>query len=70
MGLRKTYCHAEVVELLRERVKEAGCQKFVAKKLKISPQFLSDILKGRRVVSDKLAKQMGLWRFTYYVQEP
>jgi plasmid maintenance system antidote protein VapI len=51
---------------LRRRVKEST-QKDAAKSLKVTPQFICDVLKGRREISETLAKRLGYKRVTQYV---
>lgn len=48
-----------IMQALREIVKEQGSQKAAAEALAISPQYLSDLLAGRRDVSKNLAERMG-----------
>lgn len=43
-------------------------QKAVAARLKISPQYLSDILHGRREPSSAVAAKMGFTRVVTYVK--
>ncbi len=52
--------HDEVVSLIRDRVREAGTQRAIARELRISEAHLSDILKGRRGVSPNVAARLGL----------
>jgi len=43
-------------------------QKVVAAELGISPQYLSDILKGRREISTEVARRLGFERVVTYVR--
>jgi transcriptional regulator with XRE-family HTH domain len=43
-------------------------QKDVAKDLGISPQYLSDILKGRREISAEVARRLGFERVVTFVR--
>jgi transcriptional regulator with XRE-family HTH domain len=52
----------EPIEKLKEMIKEKGNQKDVAKELDISQAYLSDILKGNRIVSQSVAKKLGFHR--------
>jgi len=45
-----------------------GSQKAAAKRFGISPQYLSDIRRGRREISDKIAALFGLERVIVYRQ--
>ena len=49
-----------VIRILQTRVERAGNQKEAAKELGISPQYLNDLLKGRRPFSDKMLEKLGL----------
>ena len=49
----------EARALIRKMVEEEETQDKAAKKLKISPAYLSDILHGRRDVSDSIAQMLG-----------
>lgn len=46
-----------------------GSQDALAHHLDISPQYLCDILKGRRAVSGNLAQRIGYRRIIGYVEE-
>lgn len=61
--------HDEMVNKLRQVVKEQGSQYKAAQKLDISPQLLGDILAGNRKVSDKLARRLGLRREMVFVKD-
>jgi plasmid maintenance system antidote protein VapI len=50
---------------LKARV-AASTQKDVAKALKVSPQYLNDVLNERRGISYKLARAMGFKRRTTF----
>lgn len=47
---------------LRQRVRALGTQRAVARELGVSDVYISDILHGRRGVSDALLAKMGLRR--------
>ena len=55
------------IETIKNLVKEAGTQAKVAENLGITPSYLSDILKGKREVSESVADKLGLLRRTIYV---
>lgn len=61
--------HDEVLALLRERVKQAGRRKqaALAREMGITPQHLTDVLKGRKHVGAQLADGMGLERKVVFV---
>lgn len=53
-------------EELRKAVKFFGSQKACARKFGISQAFMSDMLKGRREVSDRVAHKLGFTREAIY----
>jgi len=53
-----TITYQKAIELIRGIVKEEGSQLAAAKRLDISPQFLGDILKGNRTISDQVARKL------------
>ena len=55
-----------VVQRIKMLLRQMGSQKLVADKLDISQSYLSDILAGKRVVSESVAKKLGFIRtYTY-----
>jgi transcriptional regulator with XRE-family HTH domain len=58
----------EVRAAIRARVKELGSQRAVANELRVSVQYLNDVLRGRRDPGDKLLKGLGLQRQVDYVE--
>jgi hypothetical protein len=53
-----TITYDKAMELIRGIVKEEGSQLAAAKRLDISPQFLGDILAGKRDISDRVAGRL------------
>lgn len=53
---------SQAVNRLRQEVTRAGSQKALADEWEISKQYITDILKGRRSVSEAVALKMGLRR--------
>lgn len=49
----------ELLKELHKAVKEAGTQKQWAEQNGISAAYLNDILKGKRAISEKMAKKLG-----------
>jgi len=47
---------------LAQQAKDAGSQRNLAKKLKVSPMFICDVLKERRDPGEKLLSAMGFER--------
>lgn len=63
--VKKKYTHLELIEWLRKD-SEKETQKALAKRLGISAQYLSDILKGRREPGQKMLDALGLERVITY----
>lgn len=53
---------------LRDRIKNAGSQRAVADELDITPPHLSDILSGKRNLSDDVLAKLGFERLTVNVR--
>ena len=51
----------QMIETLKSRVRQSS-QRKVAEELKLSPAFVCDVLKGRREVTERLARRMGFKR--------
>lgn len=62
------YTEAYLIQLLKKQSKEAGSQRQLAIKLKISPAFLSDMLLGRRAISETVAAKLGFKREVAYIK--
>jgi DNA-binding transcriptional regulator YdaS (Cro superfamily) len=56
----------QALERLRLAVKKAGGQKAWANQHGVSPQFVCDVLKGRRGLTDTICQAIGLIRETVY----
>lgn len=54
------------MEALQTLISACPNQEFAANKLKISPQYLSDILNNRRGISDNIARKLGLRKIVSY----
>jgi len=52
----------EIIERIEKLVAEAGSQKALADKWGISPQYLCDVLAGRRDPGNSIVKHLGLKR--------
>jgi transcriptional regulator with XRE-family HTH domain len=57
----------QLTQLLRLAVERNGSQKVVASRLGISPQYLNDILRGRREPGEKVLKALGYRREVRYI---
>lgn len=51
--------HDQLIALLKSRIRTAGTQKTFAKQIGISPQYLSDVLAGRRMPNRQILKALG-----------
>jgi len=58
--------HNDVLEILRTEVATFGTQKEFAMRARVSPQFLSDVLKGRRNVTGKLLDFLNIEEVVTY----
>jgi plasmid maintenance system antidote protein VapI len=54
---------------LKQLINECGSQRAAALRLKITPQYLSDILRERRGISENVASELGFNRKTVYEAE-
>ena len=52
--------HQQFTNLLRQQAREIGSQKELAKQMGISQQYLSDVIKGRRMPNESVLKAMKL----------
>lgn len=66
MTVIKSRTADDVRKLLRHKAKEAGSQIAFALAVDISPQFLSDVINGRREPSGRLLEVLGLRRIVRY----
>lgn len=57
--------HQHMIDRLKCRC-EVSTQRAVAKDFGISPQYLTDILKGRRALPDEVALKMGYKAWKVY----
>lgn len=57
----------ELFQELYDFCHDAKTQAEAAKALKVSPQYLSDMLRGNRALSPKVAKFFGYKQVTVYV---
>lgn len=66
MRKSKRESHENLIRILKAAV-VISSQKQVARNLGISPQFLSDILRGHRKISERVALAMGYESHTEYI---
>lgn len=62
----KKHSQEDIVRIIKSAVVLSN-QKTVAANIGCSQQFLCDILKGRRQISDRIAEALGFQRREYYV---
>jgi DNA-binding transcriptional regulator YdaS (Cro superfamily) len=58
----------QALERLQQSVKAAGGQKAWAARHGVSPQFVCDVLHGRRGLTDTICQALGLIRETVYLE--
>jgi plasmid maintenance system antidote protein VapI len=63
--MKKTCTAEEILEMVRRDV-EASSQVALAKVIGVSSVYISDILGGRRPVSDRIANHYGFHKETVY----
>lgn len=57
---------ADVYGMLRNAVREAGCQSAFASRIDVSPQYLCDVLNGRRDPGPAILSALGLEKVEGY----
>jgi hypothetical protein len=57
---------AGLLEVIRREVAVSGSQGNAARRLRVSPQYLCDVLKGRREPGQKLLDALGYCRIAVY----
>lgn len=68
--MKKVYPLSEVIEDIQQLVLSLSTQKAVARHLHISPQYLGDVLRGRREPGPALLKRLGWKKVVGYKQVP
>ena len=64
--MSKSATTAELLEKLRAAVESEGSQRAWAAKHGLSPQFVHDVLKERRGITDRIAEALGYRIETVY----
>ena len=64
-----TITHEKALELIKAIVREERSQFAAAKRLDIRPAYLSDILSGKRGISENVARKLGYRRVIVYEEE-
>ena len=62
------FTSVDVYAAMRSRIGAAGSQVAYAGRIGVSPQFLSDVLNGRRDVPAAVLTDLGLRRITRFVR--
>lgn len=65
MSITRLISEYEMWNVLLSLTQKDG-QKSLAKSLKISPQYLCDVLQEKRKISDKLAEKLGYKKLVYF----
>lgn len=60
---------AEVYEMLRSQIKEAGSNKAFADRAGVSPGFITNILAYRKPISEKVLDALGIKRHEIFIKE-
>lgn len=66
--MKSYYSENEMLSAVRIAIKTAGSQKAFAQRAGVSEQYLSDALKGRRSVSDRILNSLGMKRIVLYAK--
>jgi plasmid maintenance system antidote protein VapI len=68
----KEYSHDQVEKVIRERVARSSLRA-VAREIGVSPAYLSDVLLGRRALTDRISLHFGFRKHvevkTFFVKE-
>jgi len=67
--MKNTVTAFDLIEVLRSRARQSS-QKKVAAELRVSQQFLSDLLRGRTEITTRVAAAMGYKRTVVFVRMP
>ena len=67
--LARRMTKAELLRRLRFLSRQAGSQEALARQCRVSPSYLSDVLRGRREPGDKLLRALGILRVVEYEEE-
>ena len=65
--MKNTVASFDLIQMLRSRARQSS-QKQVAAELGISPQFLNDLLWGRKEITPRVAEVMGYRREVVFVK--
>ena len=63
IGFRESW----LLDLIQEKSYDVG-QKALAEQVGVSPQYMCDVLAGKRRISDNLSRKFGFARVTYFVR--
>jgi hypothetical protein len=62
--MKTVYRFDQVLDMLREAIAQVGSQYQWATKYKLSPQYVSDVLRGRRNMGPAILKALGVEAIT------
>jgi plasmid maintenance system antidote protein VapI len=65
--MTNTIDHSQALELIKQLVKQKGSQLKAARHLDISPQYIGDIIAGKREISQNVAAALGYRRVVGFV---
>lgn len=63
--MSETLTERQLKDVLKAKAKQTS-QRKVAAELRVSPAFMCDVLKGRRVVTERLARKLGYKRIVRF----
>jgi DNA-binding transcriptional regulator YdaS (Cro superfamily) len=61
---------ADMVDVLNAECRRVGGQKACAKEHGVSPQFINDVIHGRREMTERLALSLGYRRVVTFEEVP
>jgi hypothetical protein len=64
--MKKQLTLDDVIALLKKRCEEAGSQRAFAANNEISPQYITDVLRGKREPGAMILEALGLEKVVFY----
>ena len=64
----ETITYDEMVKVLIQKRIDAGSPAIAADELEISRQYFNDMIRGRRDISDNVARKLGYRRVMFFVK--
>lgn len=68
--MKKQLTLDDVTALLKRRCQEAGSQRAFAIDNDISPQYITDVLRGKREPGKMVLDALGLQKVVFYIEHP